>query len=358
MQAVLLEGLTFGPACVFAKELEPRGSKLDARANVRWEGRGEERFGVEMKSTSVLGTVEGAAAQILRNARDAGLRPMVFVPYLGEEALLRLSAQGVSGIDLCGNAVILAGSFSLWRSGAPNRYVDSRPVRNPYRGDNSVFARSFLLNPEFTTLSALRDFAQARVQPARETGGSVLLLGTASKTVQALEADMIVVRDADGIRLADRPRLLANLRTLYRRKPGPTLLGKCPLSRNEVWQRLEQARRSNGLRSTATGAASAAHYGVLSGVERLSVYVDNLPRAAELLQVREGRAFADIELIEERKTLLFFDNRRGGDGQVWSSPVQTWVELAQAGPREQEAARSLEERLTAFAAEKPVQWNP
>jgi hypothetical protein len=70
------------------------------------------------------------------------------------------------------------------------------------------------------------------------------------------------------------------------------------------------------------------------------MYVDNLAAASELLSVTEGRAFANIELIETRRNLAFFDCRE--DGAIrWASAIQTWLELAQGGAREWEAAQDL-----------------
>jgi hypothetical protein len=199
----------------------------------------------------------------------------------------------------------------------------------------------------------LRTFALNRTQLKEQESSSLLQAGTISKVVQALESEIIVTRGSEGIMMTDARRLLDRLREQYRPGNSPRLLGKTPLGDDEIWQRLSDARGAGSSRSAATGMASAAHYGTLSGVERLSLYVDDLEATSKLLDVAEGRAFANIELIEARNNLPFFDCRVE-DNVVWASPIQTWLELAQGGAREREAARSLEQQLLESATEGAI----
>ena len=40
-------------------------------------------------------------------AQDMRLNPMIIVPYLNEERLRELERENVSGVDLCGNGVVI-----------------------------------------------------------------------------------------------------------------------------------------------------------------------------------------------------------------------------------------------------------
>ncbi len=342
---ILLRSPTFIPAKVSMVAEQAAGTDVhcDGLVDVSWRGR-TERFAVEVKSKSYPATIENAMLQAERSAEQLGVRPIVVVPYLGEEMLQRLAAREVSGIDLCGNCVILATGFGIWRSGAPNRYRETRAIQNPFSGDSSVFARSFLLQPRFGTLKELREFTQGKSDRRPLETGSTLLMGTASKIVSALEDELIVARTPDGITLVESRRLLLNLRERYKRLPTESLVGKTPFSAAELWTRLNSARLDGRMRAVATGIASAGFYGVLSGVERTSLVVDDITLASELLEIRTGRAFANIELIEDRKDLPYFDARFEAE-RNWASPIQTWLELAQGGPREQEAGEGLERQI-------------
>ena len=104
------------------------------------------------------------------------------------------------------------------------------------------------------------------------------------------------------------------------------------------------ALKIEGIRFSATGEGSAGAYGLLSSGEKLSLYVPNLSAATKTLGVNETRVFPNIQLIETRGETEYFDTRVS-EGGIWASPVQTWLELSSAGPREQEAAREIEKML-------------
>lgn len=320
-----------------------RCAEYDALVELAWRDR-IVRYAVEIKANSRPAVIEQAIQEVQRLAQIAGLQPMLFVPYLSEESLLRLSDNNVSGIDLSGNCVTLGPSVAIWRSGAPNRFPDARSIRDPYSGDSSIVARCLLLRHRFGSLNELREFALARTELDESAGVSILQLGTISKVIRELESEIIVIRDSEGVQTADAGRLLNRLRERYRPAVSRRLLGKTPFSREGIWQRLSDTRDVGGGRYVATGMASASSYGALSGIERLSLYVDDLEATSRAIEVTEGRAFANIELIEARNNLVFFDRRVEGP-VVLASPIQTYLELVQDGARERDAAQSLEQLL-------------
>lgn len=345
MVAFLAQSPEFPPVRLSVLEQQPRTRprSFDAVVEVRW-GSIRETYGVEIKTQSQPRVLDQAMAQAKMQAQANDVRPMIFLPYLSEESLRRLEASDVSGIDLCGNALILGTTFRVWRSGQPNRFRESRPIANPYQGDSSVFARCFLLQNRFESLSALREFALSRYRTRPDQEGGVLQLGTASKVVQALLDELILAKDRDAITLIDPKRLLSNLQLKYRRPASTTLVGKTPFGSEEVWDQLESWSERTGGRYVATGAASAKRWGVLFGQDRPRFYVEDLQSASEALQVAVGPAFANVELVEEKKGLVYFDSLQDGAAH-WASMIQTWLELAQAGPREREAAETLYRRM-------------
>ena len=124
------------------------------------------------------------------------------------------------------------------------------------------------------------------------------------------------------------------------------VIGSSPFSPEKIWEMLKEERIHGTLRAVTTGLSSAGHYKALSGVGRLALYVNDLNAATTCLQIRTGKAFANVELREDRKNAVYFDAREEGD-RLWSSPVQAWLELATGGPREQEAADEIERALLA-----------
>ncbi len=299
-----------------------------------------ERYVVEFKSQNHPQAIRGAIDQARFYAKRLGLHPMIIVPYLSPDSLTELDEAQVSGIDLNGNGLIVASGVRLFSTGQPNRFKDSGPLQNAYDGDSSVVARCFLLRKEYDSLSELHEFANERLN----RGVPNLSIGTVSKAVKLLAKDLVIHRQAQSLKLVDARSLLRNLRRGYRPPKGFSLEGRSPLSRDEIWNKLSGNAPDMQLRYVATGIASSSHYGVLFGVDKMSLYVNMASATGQLLELREGRAFSNVELIETGKNFPYFDARTSGK-EVWASPIQTWLELSDSGPREQEASDSLEESL-------------
>ena len=307
---------------------------------VKWADRNS-AFLVQVKTVATPKAIAEATKQVNAASESVDLNPMLILPFLSEERLLQIEEQGISALDMCGNGTIRTTELSIWRSGNPNRFKERSKPRNPYRGDSSVFGRCLLLREQFESLTELREFAISKTPLNRRDGEAEgLALATASRAVDALEEFLVIVREQRKIRLIDKSTLLDGLKKDYRPPEGNRILGRTSLAPQEIWSRLEAEGSTGSFASVATGISSAASYRALSGVTVLSLYVTNLQKALDMIPVDEGRAFANIELIEERRPLVYFDARKTVDG-IWSSPIQCWIELANGGPREQEASQIL-----------------
>ncbi len=312
----------------------------DAMVCVRW---GDRRclFACEVRARSTPRIVEAAVAQSERAARLVGARPLVIVPFLSEERLASLDREGVSGIDLCGNAVIAAPDFRYWRSGQPNVFRESQPIRDVFAGVSSLVARSFLLRRRHESLTGLHRFVVERMPSGR------LSLGTVSKVVSALEDELLVERDGRALELADGPRLMERLANRFTRSRGERVRLRTDLPPAEVWRRLRaRAGSDSQFRYAATGTASAQRYGALSADAVLGVCVTDGALATDVAQATETPLFPNLELVEEAGAAPYFDSRPEG-AAVWASPVQVWLELTAGGPRERQAAEVMRERLLA-----------
>lgn len=71
----------------------------------------------------------------------------------GDETLDQLEKDGISGIDLCGNGVVISkGTFFVFRSGGKNRFTSSAPIKNIYRKNSSMVGRVFLVRATYETV--------------------------------------------------------------------------------------------------------------------------------------------------------------------------------------------------------------
>lgn len=312
---------------------------IDGMLQVSWHGQ-EERYAYEYKTSSTPQAIVHAVMQIQRWAGSKNLQPLVIVPYLSETRLNELDAQGISGLDLCGNCVLTGSAFYIWRSGNPNKYTESRPIKNVFRGNSSIFCRCFVLQSSFPSLTALRDFARARAISWSDEGS--LTLATASKVVRTLEQQLLVQRSDKNLRTLDRGRLLDALLKEYRLPTGRRIRGK---AKHLDWLFDEKNPGKVPSRAVMTGQSAASYYGVLSTSDVMSVYVPDVQAVAAAIHLEETRVFPTVELIEDRSEVPYFDVRRAKN-RLWASPVQTWLELASGDPRERTAADLLRRTLT------------
>lgn len=313
---------------------------IDAVIEAEWDDRSW-TFAVEIKRLSTPKVLQDALAQIRSYAKLTGLNPLIIVPYLSRANIEMLESVEVSGIDLCGNGfIIVKGELLIARSGNPNRFPQSTPIRNVYRGDSSMVARAFLARPEFRSIS---DIATA----IRELGGDVTL-PTVSKVIKVLEGDLIVSREQGAIRLLQPDKLLDALSTNYRK---PTIkerfVGKVPLGVPELQQALAQAAQRIGSKFVLTGTGSVAKYAVMGREPVVSAYCSlSTTQLIEALPVRGEQTdrFPNVDLINTTEAPVYFDSIQEA-GVPFASPVQTYLELSSGEKREQETAEQVRATL-------------
>ncbi len=291
------------------------------------------RFAVESKSRPTLEAVHAAAAKA-KAATQENEWPMIQVPYLAPDRLSYLTGLGVSGVDLCGNGVVVIPErLYVLRTGEPNQYRDSRPLNNPYRGRSALVARALLSQPSWPSLSNMVTWIN-RVGPH-------LSLAQGSKSVRALEEELFVRKRGVAIQLQDPIRLLDKLGSKWR----PMIRARKAFQLNE--KNASWARRfasAPDLQWAVTGESSAHRQAVFAQGGPLRVAVSDLSCAESLLDgVAESLpSFADLELIETDEPGFFFDPIRDEAGVRWAGRLQTWLELQAGDARQQAAARELQ----------------
>lgn len=339
--------LSFPPFSVALRPTEDYGlsdRQADAVLELSWGGKSR-TFAVEYKQTPTPAMVQLAVRQARGLSRPPLLWPMVLFPYLSEERLDDLERERVSGLDLCGNGVVtVPGEWLVRRAGKPNLYPQSFPIKNVFRGTSSLVARAFLLRPTYGAVGAIREEI--------ESLGGAAAFATVSKALARLEDELIVGRQSGEIRLLQPEKLLQRLVENYR-PPEVTrrFLGKIitnvrpeTLLMTPRWDWPPEERVSLVL----TGAASIRRlYAEMPREPTISFYcrdvatvVERMRRDGDLEDVREQDRFPDLELLETNDDTVYFGRRVVG-GTPWASTVQTHLELATGGKREQEMAEKF-----------------
>ena len=326
-----------------SRSRQGRGERAsDYRVTIGWEGRQWE-FTASVATRSTPRVVEEAVRQAARDAAESGLRPMVLVPYLSEQRTADLELHGVSGIDLCGNGLVLVpGQVMLRRTGRPNRFPESGRSKFAYRGVTSLVSRAFLRRTQYSSVGEIRDEIGA--------GGCAVALSTVSKALSRMSEDLIVERSDGMIRLIQPDKLLDAL--LASHTPPKTereVMLKSALGLGEFFGLARGAHASRSLmRMVLSGGASQNRYAAGLRSDTPVLYVDDLDE----LKRRIGDSwmpvdrFEDLRIVETGDVTPFFDARQAADGVCHASPVQAYLELATGGDkRDSDMAAQVRARI-------------
>jgi hypothetical protein len=273
----------------------------------------------------------------------APLYPLVILPYLSEEHLNELVRRRISGLDLCGNGVVIVPKrWFVQRSGQPNRFRIEQSLKNPYRKLSSLVARTLLRQPRFRRLEDLHTEIERR--------GGKLSLALASRAVQRLEQELILMPEPGWrIRVVQPIKLLDQLLT----ESQPSRItrsyrGRVALSVAEFLPMLFHIAEQKRLPISITGIGSVTHYTLMSMEDVVYVYADDVDTLVRELPIKPGERFANLEIRVPHGPTVYFDTERDERGIRWASPVQTYLEMMQStDARLQDSATALRTTLLA-----------
>jgi hypothetical protein len=335
----------------FVQAKVPHAREVDAVYDLNLEGKQIVRFLAEVKARATSQALAAAAQRAKSHVFDArgSSFPLVIVPYLSPSSLDEVERLGISAVDLCGNGVVqVPQQLLVLRSGKPNRFRGSNPLRGAYRGVASLVGRALLAQPRFARVSDVLSFIKER--------GGRLTLATVSKALARLEEDLVVAREPKSLRLLQADKLLSRLREAYQPPSIRSKLSlKTTLSGADLHRQLRGATDVLGERLALTGISSASLQTVIAAEPVTAFYCsarpEELAKAASINPAPE-RHFANLELLQTDDERVYFDSRTEG-GRLLASPVQTWLELAAGDKRSQEVADELRVRLMRESETKP-----
>jgi len=324
--------LTFQPVSV-----EPKDRNIDMIIEAAWKDQ-RAVFAIECKASSTPRTLRDAAAQAKAYAQRENLEPMVVVPFLSRERLDELEREGVSGIDICGNGVVVAsGKFAVYRTGAPNRFRSSAAIKNIYQKNSSIVGRVFLARPRYETVTEIQSEIERRSLPVWPS----ISLATVSKALKGLADDLIVSRGDAGISLVQPDKLLEKLATNFTWDKGRTSIrAKVAAEGDQLSEVLVKTAEVLNLPLVATGTASVSQYAVMQRSAVLSVYCTEPETLLKRIGGTTIDRFPNVEIIKTDGPLSYFDARVKG-GFRWASPVQVYLELMAGDKRDRETAEQV-----------------
>jgi hypothetical protein len=318
---------------------------LDAIVEIAWDSR-VFSFGAIYTSLSTPKAIGMAIHQVKNDTRQKPLHPLIVVPYLSDERLRELEHQAVSGIDLCGNGiVVIPDNFLVFRTGAPNRFTSSAPIKNIYRGTSSLVARVLLLRPQYSSVTDVHKEIASR--------GGKIALATVSKALKALDEELIIGRKRGAIRLLQPEKLLDRLALNFERpKIERSALGKVNVDPKRLSTILVDAAKKEGVRLTATGVGSVGRYAVIAKEDIFSLYCTDRDRLLTQVPLTEEKFFPNVELLETEDELAYFDTRYENE-YPWASPLQTYLELITGEMRSRNTADQVKKLILQDLAQLP-----
>jgi hypothetical protein len=319
---------------------EERNLRFDALIEASW-GKNIAKFAVECKSLSTPKAFRDGINRLKTSLLPKGFRPMLFVPFLNEGQLRELEQEQISGIDLCGNGVVIVSDvFAVFRSGEKNRFTSSAPIKNIYRKNSSMVGRVFLIRSSYETVQDVCAEINRRNLLVDSWDKKAMSLSTVSKALKTLEEDLIISREK-AISLLQSDKLLEKLRENY---TPPIVIErvrlKIPENMAKIRDILRKESQKLGIPLMAVGTSSVGQYAVMQRGELLSVYCPRLDLLLERIQGDQSDRFPNLELLKTEDETVYFDARQEGDFW-WASPVQVYLELMAGDKRDQETAEQV-----------------
>ena len=317
-----------------------RNRPFDAYVEASWR-KSTARFAIGCKSISTPRAFRDGLNLLKSATLPKGYLPMLIMPFLSELQLQELEEEGISGVDLCGNGVVLVpATFSAFRSGEKNRFSSSAPIKNIYRKNSSMVGRVFLALPVYGTVQEICSEINRRNMLVERWNKRPMSLPTVSKSLKSLEEDLIVERK-DTIRLVQPDKLLEKLSENYvPPKINERVRLKVPGENRTIWEMLQKQSQDLNLPVASTGTSSVAQYAVMQRGDVLSVYCPHLETLLERLPGSRSDRFPNLELLETEDETVYFDARKEGSSW-WTSPVQVYLELMAGDKRDQETAEQV-----------------
>ncbi len=317
---------------------------IDAMVEASW-GKKSARFVIECRALSTPKSFQESLGLLEKILLPAHFNPMLLMPYLSDDKLLELEARGISGIDLCGNGVVMAsGVFALFRSGRKTRFTSSASIKNIYRKNSSMVGRAFLSLPGYGSVQEICLEINARNMLVQYAIARPMSLPTVSKSLKTLEDDLIVQRNGE-IRLIQSDKLLEKLSDNYSApKITERVRLKLTAGNAAIGDLIGRIARKSGVPVMATGTSSVARYAVMQRGDLLSIYCPSIEPFLEQLPGKQADRFPDVEFIETMDESVYFDARQEGDFR-WASPVQVYLELMAGDQRDRNTASQVKSHI-------------
>lgn len=280
-------------------------------------------------------------ADYFGKVKKTNMVPLVIAPYIGAKQAKILAEKGISWIDLSGNMSIrISNRVYIERTGKPNRFPDTAPIKNIFQGTSSLVSRALLLKPEgFSSLYEMVNFINKR--------NATITLSTVSKVVKKLDEELLINRDKSLVTVADQEKLLGRLAEGYKNSTER----KRRSTYRFVIEGIEQL--SDGMTALSKDYLACGFYAAqikgLAVTDQKMIFVKDIEqfkRKAEkkLVSVTPDAEFGNFIITETNDPCIWFN----ADYQITVSVVdeiELYLEMMIDTPRGPKIAEQLKRRI-------------
>ena len=269
------------------------------------------------------------------------LVPMIVAPYISKIQSTILSEQGISWIDLSGNMLLnIPPEIYIERTGKPNKFPDTAPIKKVFEGTSSLVSRALLLRPEgFSSSNEIVEFINER--------NGQITAATVSKVLKSLEEELLISRTNSNIFVKQPQQLLGNLAEGYadysRRKKNSSY--KYDIDNiNDLFKVFYE--KSVDYAYCGFYAAQIKGYGV---TEQATVFLKSMQDIKKLFKnmpdvARADEEYGQVTFIETKNPCVWFNNQ-GESYEKIIDDLELYLEMNIDSPRGPKIAKQLKERI-------------
>ena len=305
-------------------------------------GIGDQTFEIHFKANSGSAQIY-AVVRTLRERRfrrDKFPIPIIVVPFMGEAGIGICRKEGISWLDLSGNADISAAGLRVLIEGRPNLFKSAGRPSSPFAPKSSRIARVFLFHPG-------RPMSQREIAHEAEIDE-----GFTSRIVSRLESDGLITRTDDGRVIVPNPDLLLDSwREAFDFQKNLIVKGHMAArSSDEILKKLSTLLEKSEVRHAATGLCAAWLYTRFAGFRTVTFYIDSFSSLDILTSAgfRKEPSGANVWIVFPKDAGVFQGSNQVG-GILCVHPVQVYLDLAGHPERAKEAADQIRSEL--------LKWN-
>ncbi len=306
-----------------------------------WHGSKKALFVAEVKQNGQPRHAAAAIAQLKHYIAGDNRQPLpVFVaPFLSKDTRALCESEGVNYIDLAGNVRIMFDGVYIEREAADNPFKERRKLRSLFSPKAAQALKLLLREPRRRWRMA--DLAAA----ARVSLGQISNVKTA-----LLEQDWASVEN-DGLALSKPDVLLDEWRGSYRGVAGSVLhfytTMHGPSLNNTILTVLSSWEEPHAALASFSAAQWYAPYARV-GHDNLYADQEGLDRLVEALKLTPADKGGNIIITFLYDEMPLVDAEFRGPGLWCTSPVQTYLDLSNAGDRGREAADFLRQEALSW----------